>query len=73
MSATTKPQQVCSFEHELLADPALVARIVAEFPAVEEPEVVIIRTDTAGVDTAIVKSLALAVAGVEARIELINQ
>ncbi|MGH9357707.1 MAG: hypothetical protein ACRD1O_00860 [Terriglobia bacterium] len=60
------------YASELRADPALAERILREFPPVPEPERVLIRTDEVSVDAAIVRALALAVNGVESRIELTN-
>ena len=74
--AAAKPQcaQVSSFERVLCNAPALVERILAELPAVPTaPERVVIKADVVSVDSAICKALALAVLGIEARLELTTQ
>jgi len=65
--------QLSRLRSELAASPALVQRILAELPPVEVSEVVVIRCDPVSVDIAIARTLALAVNGIEARIELIKQ
>jgi len=60
------------YERDLLQDQAVVERILREFAAVDEGQRVIIRSDLASVDAAITRALALAVAGIEARIELMK-
>lgn len=64
------PGQLRRFDGALGNDPRLVERIMDEFPAVEEPERVIVRTDAASADTAIARALELAVEGIETRLEL---
>jgi len=72
MSGGHTREQVFRFETELQQDPALVERILETLPPVIKPERVIIRSDTVSVDSAIARALALAVVGVEAKIELIK-
>lgn len=62
--------EVARLESELAADPALAVRILRELPSVRAPERVLIRCDAASVDAAIARALALAVDGIESRIEL---
>jgi hypothetical protein len=65
------PEQVRRFERELSQDPALVERVLQTLsPVPAERERVTVRTDRASVDAAITRALALAVMGIEARIEL---
>lgn len=61
---------VARYERELLQNPALAESTLRELPPGEEPKRVTIRTDPHSLDVAIIKALALAVQGVEARIEL---
>jgi len=59
------------YDRELHADSALVERILQKLPpAPAASERVVVKTDTASVDAAICKALALAVEGIEPRIEL---
>jgi hypothetical protein len=73
MSGGHTPEQVFRFERELAADPALVERIFETLPPVEEVKHVLIKTDSVSVDSTICKALALAVLGIEARLELTTQ
>ena len=60
-----------AFERELQEDRALCERVLRELPSASaQPEPVTIRTDRMSVDRAICQALVLAVAGIEARIEL---
>jgi hypothetical protein len=68
------PEELRNFERELVRSPELVERTLETLPpALAAPERVFIKADTASVDAAMARVLALAVAGVEARIELIKQ
>ncbi len=68
------PEELRNFERELVRNPELVERTLETLPpAPAAPERVLIKADTASVDAAMARALALAVAGVEARIELIKQ
>jgi hypothetical protein len=70
------PSEPHRFERGLMGDPALVERVLARrdpFPPLAGGERILIRCDAASVDRAIARALALAVEGVEARIELIKQ
>jgi hypothetical protein len=61
------------YRRELLAVPALVERILSELPPVpEEPESVTVGGRRADGERGIARALALAVAGVSARVELIE-
>lgn len=61
---------VARFARDLMADRALCERVLQTLPAVPVRERLTVRTDRASVDAAITRALALAVMGVEARIEL---
>jgi hypothetical protein len=65
---------VARFERELRADLALADLVLARpdvFPAVPpEPEQVVIRTDAASVDAAIMRGLVLALDGTEVNLKL---
>ena len=65
------PERLQRFERELAVDPELAEHILRELPGLEEPERVVILCDRASADVAIARALALAVQGVEARIQLI--
>ena len=58
------------FQTELEHEPELDSRILRKFPPAPELKHVTIRTDSASVDNAVCKALALAVMGIEARVEL---
>jgi hypothetical protein len=72
MTGGHTPEQVTRFERELAQDRELVERILASFPAVPEPKLVIIKTDRTSVDAAIARALVLAMNGIESRIEFTN-
>lgn len=73
-SVNPRYAQLAHFQRELRDDPALVGRILASLPPVPSaPQGIIVRTDTVSVDAAICRALALAVEGIEVRIELIPQ
>jgi hypothetical protein len=72
--ASFEASQLREFRAALQGDRALCERIIATLPpASPEPEHVIIKTDAASVDAAICKAVALAVEGVEGRLELTTQ
>lgn len=64
------PEELRTFERELAADPALLEEMLRRLPPVKQAEHVTIRCDQASVDAAICRALALAVEGVEAKLEL---
>lgn len=66
---------LADFERGLVACPALadvILSIPEQFPAVPPRPKAVIRTDTASVDLALARAAALAVAGIEPRIEITN-
>jgi hypothetical protein len=58
------------YRRELLADPALVERVLAALPAVAETERVVVRVRPEDVDRGIYRALEVAVGGIVARVEL---